>query len=144
MPSEKQNPVSLNTTEKMIRIEQNVAATFGKYLSYNETECYKKMNSEEKKNFEKYLNSKKKKKWFGLFALVSPLILISMLKVNVTGNAIRETIGESSANLINVILIVLFVLGLILVLFNNHQNRMFNAKFENHSRVFDKILEKKV
>ena len=141
---QKQEPVSLGTTEKMIRVEQNIAATFGKYLSFNETEFYKNMSQEEKKSFVKYLDSKKKKRWFSIFGLISPLILASMLKISITGNAIKEAIGESPANLINFILIALFVMGLILFLYNERENRNFDTKFNSHSKVFDKILEKKV
>jgi len=139
-----QNPVSLDTAEKMIRIEQNISATFGKYLSYDETNFYKNMTMEQRKNFQKYLDNKKKKKWFMIAGLVSPLLLFSMLKVNFTGNVVRETVGENYMGFINWILIILFVIGLGLFLFNRRENRKFNAKFDSHSRIFDKILEKKV
>ncbi len=139
-----QEPVSLRTAEKLIRVEQQIAATFGKYISYDKTQFYKDMSPEDKKNFERYMENKQKKKVFSIVGLIAPLFLFSMLKLNVTGNAIKDTIGNGASNALGWACIAIFIVGLALFAFASAQNKELSSKADKHSKVFDKILEKKV
>jgi len=141
---EKTIEVKTSTAEKMIRLEQTIAASFGKSISYDETDFYKKMSVQDKINFQEYLKNKGKKKILFILGLISPLIVLSMLKINVTGNAIRETIGEAYTGFLNWILVALFVVGLVIFFFSERENKKFDARFSSHSKVIDKILDKKV
>lgn len=141
---EEKNPISLNTAEKMIRIEQNVSATFGKYLPYDKTDFYKKLSAEEKKNLQKYMENKKKKRFFGLFGLVFIALLFSLLKFNFTGNVVNEAIGTETSNILGWVFIVIFVVGLIVFLFKHNQSKKFDAKALDHSKVMYDLFAKKI
>lgn len=141
---QKQESTSLRTAEKLIRVEQQIAATFGKYISYDKTKFYSDMSAQDKKNFERYMENKKKIKVFSVIGLIVPLFLFSILKFELTGNAIKESIGNSASNTLSWVSIALFIAGLALFAFTSAQNKELSSKADNHSRVFDKILEKKV
>jgi ABC-type bacteriocin/lantibiotic exporter with double-glycine peptidase domain len=138
------NPISLNTAEKMIRMEQNVAATFGNYISYDQTDFYKKMSAEEKQNFERFKGTKKTKKIFIVIGLLALLVLFFLLKFGFTGNVINETIGTDNSNILGWVLIGLFVVGLIIFLFKHNQDKKLDTKFVKHSKVMYTLFDKKI
>ena len=139
-----QNPISLNTAEKMIRMEQNVASTFGKYISYNETDCYKKMSAEEKQNFERFKGTKKTKKIFIVIGLLALVLLFFLLKFSITGKTVENVIGTETSNVLGWIFVGLFVVGLIVFLFKHNQDKKLDSRFVNHSKVMYDLFAKKM
>ena len=141
--SEKKNFLSMDLAERMIRVEQTVSASFGKYIPYKETEYYKSMTSSQRDNFEKFLKGKKIKKAASILALVLPLFFIAFFNITFTGNAIRDNLGGSSYNfLFSGLIILVVIVGIIMIYSYVHKkNREENLK--GHLKVLDDILVKK-
>lgn len=130
---EKRKFLSMDMTERMIRIEQTVASHFGDKIEYKDTNYFKSLPSEKKKEFAVYLKKKNgRNKILKLSAIVIPLISLAFVKFGVTGNAIKESIGEIGANLSGYCLICLFlavlVTSLVLTIFKKNKDQEFNEK----------------
>jgi len=94
---EKKTFLSMDLIERMVRIEQRVSASFNNDISYDQTEYYMSLSSAEKAKFEKYLAKNKRKKFLLAGFLVIPLFLLFFLRTEITGNAIKQTIGNQTA-----------------------------------------------
>jgi hypothetical protein len=79
--------------ERMVRIEQAVSGQMGKKITHHETDFFKELSDEEKKEFNKHLNSKKRKNVGKMLLLILPLATFGLMRFNVTGNAIRDSTG---------------------------------------------------
>jgi hypothetical protein len=116
---EKKSFLLMDLIERMIRVEQRVALSFGKEVRYNDTDYYKSLNSKEKLRFEKYIKTKGRKKYMlagSLFALGAAGMLSyrSPITGNVIGVAGIGTVGK----VIGVALITALLIGLILLIIN--------------------------
>jgi uncharacterized integral membrane protein len=101
--------------DRLVRIEQRVSAKFGKLIKYNDTYCYKNLTPANKKRYDAYLASKKKKKF--AFAVGFLIILFGVLFISngITGNVVKTNLGESSYNFITLILVSSLIGGLVAV-----------------------------
>jgi len=135
---EKEHFLSMDLIERMIRVEQRVSTSFKQKVAYNHTEYYKSLSASEKKDFEKYLREKNRRRFLlGLLAIVPLLAFVSM-KIEITGNAIRNTItNESAYTLVQNIsmwaalgLFSLFLLGLIF-------KKIKGRRYESHFKVLE-------
>ncbi len=93
---EKKDFLENDFLDRLIRIEQRVSAKFGKLIKYTDTYCYKNLTSANRDRYEKYLKSKKKKKFAFAVSLVLPLLGILFFSNGITGNVIKEGAGEST------------------------------------------------
>jgi ABC-type dipeptide/oligopeptide/nickel transport system permease component len=98
--------------DRLIRIEQRVSAKFGKLIKYTDTYCYKNLTPENRKRYEKYLKTKKKKKFAFAASLVLPLLGILFLSNGITGNVVKEGVGESGFATFYIVLFS-FLIGLL-------------------------------
>ncbi len=133
---ERKSFLSMDLIERMVRVEQKVAASFGKKLPYNKTDHYKKLTKKEKRKFDKYLKNKGKKKKI-IIALFSLPVLFLILSLNfqMTG----YVIGEGNLNFLQIAGIVLIVIFAILIyLFSKKKKR-----YERHFSIIDDWLSGK-
>ncbi|MBM3234154.1 hypothetical protein FJZ19_03595 [Candidatus Pacearchaeota archaeon] len=103
---EKKNFLSMDLAERIIRVEQRVSAHFHKPVQYKDTEYYKSMGKENQKKFEDYLRKKKRKKYLLGIAFILPVLFILVLRVEFTGNAIKETFGYTIPSLLTWVLVI--------------------------------------
>lgn len=82
--------LSMDLIERMVRVEQKVSASFDKEIPYAQTEYYKNLKPNERKEFEDYLKTKKRKKFLLGSFLFSILILLSFVGTGFTGNVIND------------------------------------------------------
>lgn len=95
--------------ERLIRIEQRVSAKFGKLINYKDTYCYQNLAPENKKRYECFLKLKKKKKFVFAASLVIPLFGVLLLSNSITGNVVKEGVGEGGFEMFYWVLASFFV-----------------------------------
>lgn len=133
--------LSTDLIDRMIRVEQRVASSFGEHIPYNKTEYYKNLRESEKLSFNKFLKRKEMRKplitLFLLLCFISPIFL----KIKFSGGIVNE-------NLQNPFLLdgvfILFLLGFIFVLFISViLQKTKKRKFEKYFNILDKIGTRK-
>jgi len=77
--------------ERMIRVEQVVSKHFGKIIPHRETTFYKGLSKEDKMIYNRHLNKKKKRSFFKMLILILPLFVFGLMRFNITGGVVRET-----------------------------------------------------
>lgn len=141
-PAEKEKFFSLDLAERMIRLEQKISASFNKFIHYRDTEYYKSMSKEQQQELEKFL--KRKKTIMALIGLLSPLLIISLLSITITGEAILENfISGGPINTLFLALAILIFISIIYLLFElfHHVNK--NRKFRVHTRIIHQDITNK-
>lgn len=139
---ERKNFLSNDLKERIIRIEQRISARFGKIVFYQETNYYKSLTDAEKRDFEKYLKNKKKKKYYAIFIFLMPILLLFSLNLEFTGNAIRDNLGSTGFSALKTIFIIVFIL-IILIIFTGLRTKKFrNKKFEGCFRIIENIYHR--
>lgn len=140
---EKKDFLENDFVDRLVRIEQRVSAKFGKLIRYTDTYCYKNLTSENKKRYDDYLKTKKKKKFAFAASLAIPLMGILFLSNGITGNVVKEGVGEFSYQLLTLISLsflagLLFAVGIFAILKIRREKR-FGPLFEP----LEKITKKK-
>jgi len=136
---EKKEFLSSDLIERMIRVEQRVASSFGGHIPIKKTEYYKNLRENEKKSFYKYLKRKNIKKKSILLVFFLSLVSLVFLGAEFTGKAVDNVGGTGTSRFLSVIL-VLFILvmlffSLILFIFKKIKKR----RFEKHFDILDNI-----
>jgi hypothetical protein len=127
--------------ERMIRVEQNIAKSFGKTPEYVETKVYKDLNEAQKKSFCKHMKSKPRKSFFRKAILILPLLLFGLSEFNITGNAIKDYSGFDLMPYSFAFLWVFGIIGgvfLLGVAFRGFKNR----RLTRHVRFLDKLTKR--
>ncbi len=132
--------LSNDMAERIIRVEQRVSAKFGSLLYYTNTEYYKSLTPAQKASFDKYLKNKNKKKsLIGLIFLI-PIVFIFLLNVSFTGNVVNNNLGDY--NLLNYVLagfiLISFLIFIIFIMYKIKRNK----KIEGYFKIIDDFLEK--
>lgn len=155
---EKKNFLDMDMTERMIRTEQKVAASFGEKIPYKETEYYNSLSDEEKKLFKKHLKKRGKKGPMLVLGVLASGTLLTVLglstnksgidSMQLTGNAIQKTAestgwGMNELSLIGIGLSIALFAGLFLFISSFVFNRKKRKRFEGHFAVIDRVLSKK-
>lgn len=97
--------------ERIIRIEQRVSAKYGALVPYKETYCYKNLTPENKKRYEKYLKTKKTKKFAFAASFLIPLFGILFISKTITGNVIG---GTNGLNIYSILLIGFILISILI------------------------------
>lgn len=139
----KEMPFSTALAEKMIRVEQNASACFGKNIIYNQTEYFRSLGPDKQKAVEKSINGKKKRKIALIFLIILPLFSLSFMNLGFTGNAVKENITNTQFHSAEIILIVLFlalalIFGSIFI-----TDKIREKKMNSHVKIFEDMLLKK-
>jgi len=139
----KEMPFSTALAEKMIRVEQNASAYFGKNIIYNQTEYFRSLGSDKQKSVEKFMNGKRKRKIALISLIILPLFFLSLMNMRFTGNVIKENITNTQFHFAEISLIVLF-LSLALIFGGIFiANSIREKKINSHVKIFEDILLKK-
>lgn len=141
----KKNFLSMDLAERLIRVEQTVSASFNKFISYDQTEYYKSMSAEQKKEFEKFIKNKKKKKMFLSSSIFGCMFGMFFLTSEITGNVVSTGSGTISLSIYQLILGAILLVLLSIVLFSFISQRLQKRKFDKHSAVLENmVISKKV
>jgi|SRR3989344_4546184 len=81
--------------ERMIRVEQRISAHFLRFIPYNKTKYYTSLTENQKKKFERYLRRKKIIRMIFIPVAILLLIAFVFLGFNITGEAVREDLGNA-------------------------------------------------
>ena len=124
--------------ERLIRVEQRVAASFGEQLRYDQTKYFKSLSEQEKKSFEKYLKEKGKKHlWVVvILILIGGLFFYQGITGRVVGSNEETTWIEISSILF--IITLSYILSIYLILKNIKRKRLYN-----HFNVLDNFISEK-
>ncbi len=136
---EKEDFLSMDLIERLIRLEQRVSASFGNFVHYSETEYFKSLSGTNKNSFIKYLKSNKRKKYVLLF-LFSLFALFSLLfRGNISGNVVSDVISFSDyfPSLIFFTLLFIFILVILITLyFKTKKEKRFKRYFGLIERIY--------
>ncbi len=78
--------------ERMVRIEQQVSANFGKPIHFRKTKYYSNLTHNEKVSFENYL---KNKKYAGLVSVLLLGLFFFSFSYSISGNVISEGVNNT-------------------------------------------------
>jgi len=137
---EKKKFFSNDLIGRMIRVEQSVSVHFGKHVPYNKTDYYKNLLEGEKKNFEKYLKKKGRKKFLLSLVLILPLILFFIFKSEFTGQVVKENLGVESLSWLNGLFVLVFLIAIFIVLIIFVSNKTKEKRFGKHLEILDNLL----
>lgn len=137
----KKDFLSNDLAERIIRVEQRVSLRFGKMIPYDKTEYYKSLNPVQKKNFEKYLKNKKKKRTFFSAVFILPIVFLFFLRTRFTGNVINETLGEYSS--LNYLLFFIIFIMLAVGMLSLRNKKRIALRINSHIKIIDDILVRK-
>lgn len=136
---DKKKIMSNDLIERMIRIEQQVSASFGEKVVYNKTKYYESLTASEKKGFEDYLKKRKRRKFILPLFLIAPIIAI-FFRVSFTGRVIDESATSTSPSVW--VLIIFALISVFLVYFA--VKRYIRSKSDmKHLAVVESILNKR-
>lgn len=132
--------------DRLIRIEQRVSTKFGKLVKYTDTYCYQNLTPENRERYEKYLKTKKKKKFVFASTFAVPLLGILAMSNGITGNVVREGVGEAGFQTIYWILFS-FLGGLVLgaglfFLYQYRREKKFGPLFKPLEEIATKKTKK--
>lgn len=140
---EKKDFLSNDLVERLIRLEQRVSASFGQFVPYPETEYFKSMSEQEKKQFVKYLKKNKKKKYlFGSFFF---FLLAGAIFFNgtFTANVVKNTFNVSNIIISNIFLVLFFAFLLGIVIYRFFP-KMRKKRIDGYFGILDKLYLKKI
>ena len=136
---------SPSLAEKMIRVEQRVSSSFGKYLTFDNTDYYKALTPKQRTLFENFQRKKQKKKIFSYSLVIIPLLLISMMNFGVTGNVVNENLSTTQLGAIEIILLVIALLALSLIVYVFIIKKVKEKILErNYKIIGDTLVQKKM
>ena len=140
---EKARFLSMDLIERMIRVEQNISASFSKYVPFNQTEYYKCLTLQQKKDFNTFLKKKKQQKilLYGLF--VGSLILLALFNFDITGNAIAEDIGYKNYDLSNMAFVIILGVTVLVAIVFFISKRNADTRFNKHATIAEDFIRKK-
>ena len=128
---EKKEFLSNDFIDRMIRVEQRVAQTFGTNLSYKQTRYYQGLSTQEKQLFDVYMKGARPMSFLLSVAFISVVLFLLSFRFGLTGLAIAETMDSFIFGMGGVWLFLLFVD--LLALFNilkYRRKKHFNKKFD--------------
>lgn len=140
---EKKIFLSRDMAERIIRVEQQVSASFNKHILYKDTNYYQSMTPAQRKNFDNYLKNKKLKKTLPLLFLILPLLLFLMLGSSITGDAVKGAVGDNAYSSIEFSLLVLFFVSAIIFTWIFIKNAALKKKLDKNFSLIEDIFKKK-
>lgn len=141
-PSEKESFLNSDMANRMIRVEQRVAASFGDHIPYNQTDYYKSLPKNDKMKLNRLIAKKGKKK-FGLFSfLLASVLALGALRFSFTGNAIADYTGADINISTYVVLGIMAVLFFVLCTGAISENGK-RKRDEKHIRVLEEVISGK-
>ena len=140
---EKKEFLSNDLIERMIRVEQNVSASFNENVPYNKTKYYQSLTEHEKEEFKKHLRNKKRKRFSLFVLLLIPLLAILFLRLDFTGNVIENNLGEGSIGLLQTASVLFILFFIVLFLTFKLSSILKEKRFKKHYGVIEDYLVKR-
>jgi len=140
---EKEEFLSMDLIERMIRLEQRVSASFGEFIPYPKTHYFQNLSQNEKSKFTKYLKKYKRRKYILGFLLSLFVVTVFLFKGNITGNFISNTLFSFNTiygKIFSISLLLIVLLSIFILLFKNKKEK----KFKSHSNVMYNLYLRKI
>ena len=138
-PDEKKRFLVADMADRMIRVEQRVAASFGDRLTYNQTEYYKSLPKNDRMRLNSYLVKKGRGKTKTLFLLVLSVLAFGLLRVGITANAISDYVG-TDVSIWSYVFLGVFVLVLFLIFVKSLANRKKEKRTNKTIKILDDVI----
>lgn len=135
--------LSMDMAERLIRVEQNVASSFNKDVPYDKTAYYLSMTPEQKKDFDKFLKNKKKKRIMMSSSVLVSFLGLSIFGIGVTGNVVSNGQNMVTFSTSQIVLAGIFGILLAYAGYSFISNKIKNKRFENTTDVINKIVVNK-
>jgi hypothetical protein len=134
--NERKDFLSNDLIERMIRVEERVARSFGEKINYKKSEYYQGLSSQERQSYERYLKGKKIKKGIlsGFFLIM--FCFFGLMNVEFTGNAVRENFVYDQW--LDYALFGFFFLVILISIFY----LLKSIRFEKNFKVLDRIARR--
>lgn len=129
---DKKHFLSMDLTERMIRVEQGLSAKFDTNLVYDKTEYFKSLTPGQKEQYKKYLKNKIKKKTFFSSMIIISLLVFGALKIRLTGNVVSDYMRVSSINALEILMIGIAISAGVVYLISMIYNKVNNSRFQEH------------
>lgn len=129
---QRKKTMSMDFAERIMKIEQIISAHFNQPKKYQQTEFFKKMSADEKRDFENYLKNKKKMHRVMPFLLILPIIFLLFLNTSITGNTVKENIDGRLSLTIELILLSIVVIIFITFISLSISNRRLEKKIKKN------------
>ena len=139
---EKKSFLSNDLIDRMIRVEQSIHYSFGRYVPYQNTDYFKSLSDSEKEGFHKFLSNRKKRRPFFLALLILPFLGLFFLSMR-TGNVVKESIGESSFSITLIVLTLVVIAILVIVISSYFYRKTRDERLVRHNAVIDKWIVNK-
>lgn len=116
---------TLKNIEKNIRSEQGFASSIGKYLPFKKSQSYKKLTKKQQRDFNQSLKEKHTTIKIHTLVLTLCLALLSFvfLKIEFTGRAIENIVGNQAFNIISYLILFILALLIILIIYKKFNKR---------------------
>jgi uncharacterized membrane-anchored protein len=138
--SELKRFLAMDMAERLIRVEQNVSSSFNQEVPYNKTAYYLSMTSEQKRDFEKFLKNKNKKRMMMFSLFFISLIGMSLLGSSITGSTILEQNSLNSLSFVEIFFFMIFGILFIYACYYFISKHLRHKKFEHHSEIIENIM----
>ena len=135
--------LSMDMAERLIRVEQNVASSFNRDIPYDKTAYYLSMTPEQKKDLDKFLKNKKRKR-----IMMSSSVLVSFFGLSIFGLGVNGNVVSGGQNVMTFStpqIVLAGVFGILLAYAGYYfiSNRIKNKRFENNADVINKMVMNK-
>jgi len=137
--NEKKQFLSNDFIDRMIKVEQRVSYSFGEHTPYYQTMYYKSLTGNEKKAYKRYLKKIESQHRFLLSLFFLSFLLFFFLRIEFTGNATREIIGNENTGIFSVILVIFILVSLFLLLILFIFKKTRKKRIEKYFDVLDRI-----
>jgi len=141
-PSQKRTFLEGDLIDRLVRVERYASESIGKKVGFKETSVFQHLTPEEKRNYNSFLNLKKKHFVAWTFAFMIPLFILGFSGSTTTGNAIYSMTGVSSFFFIGIAFLALLIVVcvfLFIILFRRASQRRLNR----HIAFTKKLIQKK-
>ena len=136
--------ISTQLAEKMIRMEQaNAISLDNRRISYNQTDFFKKMPSEDKEKFESHLKRQERLPVIFGVSMILPLLLFSLTKISFTGNVIAENLSEGTLGTLGIFFMSMFFCSLALFAHYTLSRKSLDNTFSKNSRIMENMVTSK-
>jgi hypothetical protein len=132
---------SLDMADRLIRVEQRVSASFGRPTLYRETNYYKSLNANQRKELDIFLKRKKMNKLFLLFLITVPLLGFVFLGKGLTGYAVLDSAPQSF--MIQSVLGLISLVSAVTLIFLIASKSIKDKKYNSYTSIIDNLIASK-
>jgi hypothetical protein len=133
--------LSNDMINRMIRVEQKVSSSFGQTLNYDQTNYYKKLDNQQREDYNKYLIRKKRLRFVIPVLFATPVLYIILSNVQFTGNVVNNLV-QKEPSWVSFLMLSIMVIILFILIINFIMKRHAEQKVKDHLSVINDVAKK--